>query len=67
MKSFLYIIKDFFKIFILFFFLNDILLLEWNIENKINIFIFYFVFGIVYKMFIIYLIFWVLYVIKMKY
>lgn len=66
MKSFLYIIKDFFKIFILIF-LDDILLLEWNIENKINIFIFYFVFGIVYKMFIIYLIVWVLYVIKMKY
>lgn len=67
MKSFLYIIKDPLKILISFFFLNDTLLLEWNIENKINIFTFHFVFGIVYKMLTIYLTSRVLHATKMKY
>lgn len=66
MKSFLYIIKDPLKILISFF-LNDTLLLEWNIENKINIFTFHFVFGIVYKMLTIYLTSRVLHATKMKY
>lgn len=66
MKSFLYIIKDPLKILISFF-LNDTLLLEWNIENKINIFTFHFVFGIVYEMLTIYLTSRVLHATKMKY
>lgn len=48
MKSFLFIIKDPLKILISIF-LDDTLLLEWNIENKINIFTFHFVFGMFLK------------------
>lgn len=66
MKSFLYIIKDPLKILISIF-VDDTLLLEWNIENKINIFTFHFVFGIVYKMLTIYLTSRVLHATKMKY
>lgn len=66
MKSFLYIIKDPLRILISIF-LDDTLLLEWNIENKINIFTFHFVFGIVYKMLTIYLTSRVLHATKMKY
>lgn len=62
MKSFLYPLKILISIF-----LDDTLLLEWNIENKINIFTFHFVFGIVYKMLTIYLTSRVLHATKMKY
>lgn len=67
MKSFLYIIKDPLKILISFFFLNDTLLLEWNIENKIKYIYISFCVWKVYKMLTIYLTSRVLHATKMKY